>query len=162
MENTLYFNDKFHYLASNDKLNGWFSSFNIFKYQKAVNFYHFDERPPYPVLNDQATVSQVFFNLNKSDFLVFLTMLGAGQLVTLSVTKYFITLKSKFHVSNYLLSLYAITGMVLAMNCSFYRLAGLMDNGLRWKRQGHISNKYDLTKHYERNSIFKHFRERAD
>ena len=44
--------------------------------------------------------------------------------------------------------------------CSYYRLAGLMDNGLRWKRPDRNMRKYDFTKDFEEGTIFKHFRER--
>jgi hypothetical protein len=57
---------------------------------------------------------------------------------------------------------YLFVGANASLFCSFYRLTGFMDNGLRWKHQERLYSKYDFTRDFELNTIFKHFRERPD
>lgn len=51
-------------------------------------------------------------------------------------------------------------GLLGAYSASHYRLTGLMDNGLRWRRPDYQLRKYDFTRDFEEKTIFKHFRER--
>lgn len=49
-------------------------------------------------------------------------------------------------------------GALLALNNSYYRLAGFVDNGLEWSRKEKKLKKYDFTRDYEENTIWKHLR----
>ena len=49
-------------------------------------------------------------------------------------------------------------GSFMAMNNSAYRLAGLIENGLEWKRREKRLDKYDFTTEFEKNSIWKMLR----
>jgi hypothetical protein len=160
MENFEELNEKYHFINPNFKGLGWFSSFNILKSYRSINFVRMDERPPYPIIINSPMTQQVFYNLNKSDFLVFLSVVGAGHLGSLWASRGVYSTNLKFRRTNSLMLCFTTAAMLLAMMCSCYRLTGLMDNGLRWKKQDFYYNKYDLTSHFENQSIFKHFRER--
>jgi len=49
-------------------------------------------------------------------------------------------------------------GGLFALANSYYRLKGLVDNGLRWKRPERKLRKYDFSTEFEDNTIWKHFR----
>ncbi len=49
-------------------------------------------------------------------------------------------------------------GFIFGLNNSFYRLQGLTENGLVWKRKERKLNKYDFTSEFEDKTIWKHFR----
>jgi hypothetical protein len=154
--------DNYYIIRQDKRPDRLFASFNIFKSLRATNIYKFDERPPYPILNDRPTVKQVISNLNKSDFMVYLAFFGAGLLSTILVTRNFNFLADKFYITRFYMLGFASMGIFTALNCSYYRLIGFMDNGLRWKNQDFVYNKYDFTRDFEKKTIFKYLRERAD
>jgi len=51
-----------------------------------------------------------------------------------------------------------VFGGYFALANSFYRLKGYVENGLRWKRPERKLNKYDFSKDFEKNTIWKFFR----
>ncbi len=156
------FNQKYHILRPDKNPNGLFSSFRIFKAFHAYPILSMEERPPYPILIDDPTISQVFQNLNKSDFLLALSFMGLGFAMSIFSTRRFIFVEQKFYMTKHTMWLYSFTAAFLALQCSFYRLTGFMENGLRWKHRDMLYSKYDFTKDFEANTIFKHFRERID
>lgn len=157
-----HFNEKYHILRQDINPDSLFASFGVFKKLNSSGVIGYDQRPPYPIIIDNPTVSQVFYNLNKSDLMVcaFFVALGFGASV-IGSRKYQL-LQAKFMFTKYSMYWYTLIGAFTAMNCSYYRLAGLMENGLRWKTKDLLYSKYDLTSDFERNTIFKHFRERID
>lgn len=157
-----YFNEKYHMLSQRRPPNSWLSSFNYFKKLRASNILLADERPPYPIIIDNPTIGNVYYNLNKSDVLVFSSILTGGFLASLWVAHSINSLSKKFIISKYLMSGFMFYGLYSAMNCSYYRLIGMMDNGLRWKKRDLVYCKYDMTRDFEARTIFKHFRERND
>lgn len=156
------FNQKYHILRPDINPNSLFSSFRIFKAYNPYPILSMEERPPYPILIDDPTMGQVLQNLNKSDFLVTATFMGLGFLVSILTTRRLIFLSQKFYLTKHTMWLYTFVGAFLATQCSYYRLTGLMENGLRWKHRDMLYSKYDFTRDFEANTIFKHLRERAD
>ena len=57
---------------------------------------------------------------------------------------------------------FTLTGIVLAFYCSYARLTGYWDNGLRWNVPNYHVNKFDSTSKFEENTFFKRFRIRTD
>ena len=49
-------------------------------------------------------------------------------------------------------------GGLFALANSYYRLKGLVENGLRWKRPERKLRKYDFSSEFEENTVFKYFR----
>jgi|LauGreDrversion4_2_1035121.scaffolds.fasta_scaffold350530_1 hypothetical protein len=156
------FNDKYYFLKTNSNHNSLFASFKVFKTMIRGNLTGYGRRPPYPIINGDPTFSEVFYNMNKSDYLVGFTFLPIGFLLTLGILNHVTLLNTKFIVMKNMMLWYSFLGFFAASLCSFYRLEGLMDNGLRWKHKEMLDNKYDFTSDFERNTIFKHFRIRLD
>lgn len=51
-------------------------------------------------------------------------------------------------------------GMLTALNNSYYRLTGLVENGAEWSRKEPELKKYDFTKGYEEGTVWKYLRRR--
>jgi len=81
---------------------------------------------------------------------------------SLATTRIMNTLSIKFFVTHVYMHCYNLWGIYMMFQCSYYRLTGLMDNGLRWKTRDQKLKKYDFTRDFERQTIFKYFRERLD
>jgi hypothetical protein len=155
-------NEKYYFLRKDKNPNSLFASFSFFKKIGTGSLLKYDQRPPYPIIIDNPTHTEVFNNLNKSDLLVGMTFVAAGFTSSILATRRFHLIDSKFMVTKYMMNWYSLIGMFVAMSCSYYRLTGLMENGLRWKTKDILYSKYDLTSDFEKNTIFKHFRERID
>ena len=162
MAEHMYFNNKYHIVKPGVDPNSLFASFNVFKSISSTNIVPFAHRPPYPILISNPSFRQVVGNLNKSDLLVYAAVFSTGFTLSLFLTRPFNFLGQKLMVLHYTMHIFNIIGIVTALNCSYYRLAGLMDNGLRWKRKDKSLKKYDFTSDFEYNTIFRHFRERPD
>ena len=158
----VHFNEKYHILRQDKNPDSLFASFSVFKKLNNRGVIGNDQRPPYPIIIDNPTVSQVFYNLNKSDLLVCAFFVAMGFGASVLGSRNLQVLQAKFMFTKYSMYWYTLLGAFTAMNCSHYRLAGLMENGLRWKTKDLLYSKYDLTSDFERNTIFKHFRERID
>jgi hypothetical protein len=156
------FNDKYHVLKPNSNPNSLFASFKVFKTLVHGNKSRFARRPPYPIINGDPSISEVLYNMNKSDILVGLTFLPIGFLAALPIVNNLYVLQKKFKIMNIMMLWFSSLGFFVSTLCSFYRLTGLMDNGLRWKHKEMLDTKYDFTSDFEKNTIFKHFRIRLD
>jgi hypothetical protein len=121
-----------------------------------------DERPPYPILIDNPFISQVLENMNKSDILLGLSWVGLGFLSAIYCTRKFVNLSQKFFVTKHVMWWFTFTAVGLGTLPSYLRLTGFLDNGLRWKHKDMLYSKYDFTKDFEANTIFKHLRTRID
>ena len=160
MTTILNYNEKYHLDNPESQPNSLFASFNYFKIVKGMQIYRNEERPPYPVLISDPSIQQVLINLNKSDFLVYFTVTGLSFLLTIALTRNNVTMMRKLRILHYNMHFFNLCAMTVATSCSYYRLTGLMDNGLRWRRSDGLK-KYDFTSEMEKKSIFKHFRERV-
>ena len=155
MSEIMNFNEKYHVINPQSNINSLFSSFNFFKSIRGNQIYRFDERPPYPVIISDPTIYQVLCNLNKSDFLVYLFTMSASFLATIAITRNLTSMHHKLKILHLNMHFFNIVSMTAATSCSFYRLNGFMDNGLRWRRNDQL-NKYDFTSDMESKSIFKY------
>ena len=72
------------------------------------------------------------------------------------------TLYVKFFVHSIYMHCFNLFGINLMFQCSYFRLTGLLDNGLRWRYREEKLDKYDFTRDFERRTIFKYFRERFE
>lgn len=70
------------------------------------------------------------------------------------------TLYLKFYTTHFYMHCFNVLGIYLMFACSYYRLSGFMDNGLRWKKQDKKFDKFDFTRDFEDRTIFKYLRER--
>ena len=156
------FNEKYHLLRKDINPKSLYSSFSVFKKLTGGNVIPYDQRPPYPIIVNDPTTTEVFYNLNKSDVLLGLSFVAAGFGASVLCTRKLLLLEAKFLLTKYMMWWYTGIGGLMAMSCSYYRLVGLMENGLRWKHKDLVFYKYDLTSDFERDTIFKHFRERVN
>ena len=119
------------------------------------------ERPPYPIIISNASFADVFWNMNKADLGIFLGSIPVGFVCGRWVVKFhFGNEYMRKRVFNAVYTYILAVGFFLGMNNSAYRLSGLVENGLRWKRKTPTFNKYDFTSHFESNSIWKALRVR--
>jgi hypothetical protein len=162
MAEYLYYNNKYHLINPSANPNGWLASFALFKSFAAVNVVPYEKRPPYPILIDRPTMSQIVANLNKSDVLMYFFIMGVGFTASYLTTRNWNIMQLKLTALHVYMHFFNLLGITTALNCSHGRLTGLMDNGLRWKRKDRKLTKYDFTKDFEKHTIFKHFRERID
>jgi hypothetical protein len=162
MAENLYYNSKYHLINPNANTNGWLSSFATFKTFTPTGGVKYAQRPPYPILISNPTFGQICGNLNKSDVLLYLTVLSGGFVGSCYSLRGMTYLSKKLTFLHMHMHLFNIFALILALGCSHNRLVGMMDNGLRWKRKDRSLNKYDFTKDFEKHTIFKHFRERVD
>jgi hypothetical protein len=160
MSSILNYKEKYHVINPESNSNKLFSSFNYFKSIRGNQIYRSDERPPYPVLISDPTINQVLSNMNKSDFLVYSFVMSGAFLVSVALTRNCITMTRKLRLLHLNMHFFNLIALTMATSCSFYRLTGFMDNGLRWRRSDGL-NKYDFTSDMESKSIFKYFRERV-
>lgn len=160
--NHIQFNDKYHLLRHDINPNSLFASFKVFKVIRNSKTYRIDERPPYPILIDNPTVGETLKNINKSDVFLGLTFVAGGLVSSILGSRYLLRLSNKFYFTKYTMWWYNLCGIFVAMNCSYLRLTGYLENGLRWKQNDSLYTKYDFTSDFERNTIFKHLRERID
>lgn len=160
MSSILNFNEKYHVVNQESKPNSLFASFNYFKSIRGMQILRYDERPPYPVLISDPSVYQVLTNLNKSDFLVYLFIMSTAFISTVAVTRSYTLMAQKLRILHINMHFFNLLSLSVATSCSYYRLTGLMDNGLRWRRSDGL-NKYDFTSDIESKSIFKYLRERV-
>lgn len=72
------------------------------------------------------------------------------------------TLYMKFYAHMFYMFTWNFFGVYAMMNCSYFRLNGVLDNGLRWKNSDITLKKYDFTKDFEEQSIFKYLRQRVE
>jgi hypothetical protein len=155
------FNDKYYSLKQESNPNSLFASFKVFQTQVRGRG-ALGRRPPYPIIKSDPSCSEVFFNMNKSDVLVGLSYYTLGFFMTLYATKGIPSLAFRFSLTRTYMVFWSGIAIFAAMTCSFFRLRGILDNGLRWKHKEMIDTKYDFTSDFERNTIFKYFRNRLD
>ena len=70
------------------------------------------------------------------------------------------TLYLKFFTTHIYMHAFNVFGLYIMFICSYYRLTGFMDNGLRWKKPDRAFKKFDFTQDFEDRTIFKYLRER--
>lgn len=160
MSSILNFNEKYHVINPESNSNRLFSSFNYFKSLRGNQVFRSDERPPYPVLISDPSIYQVLYNMNKSDFLLYLFVMSGAFLGSIALTRNTVTMTRKLRLLHFNMHFFNLVAMTMATSCSYYRLSGFMDNGLRWRRSDGL-NKYDFTSDMESKSVFKYLRERV-
>ncbi|KRX10057.1 hypothetical protein PPERSA_08460 [Pseudocohnilembus persalinus] len=118
------------------------------------------ERPPYPVIMGNPTFTDVFCNLNKADLGIFLFFGVVGLPIARYSLKFLPSYQEYYRRSLYNMCYTGVMawGGLFALQNSFYRLRGYVDNGLQWKRKERKLKKYDFSTDFEDNSIWRHFR----
>lgn len=154
------FNEKYHVINPESNSNKLFSSFNYLKSLRGMQIYRSDERPPYPVLISNPSIYQVLYNINKSDFLLYFSVMSAAFLTSIALTRKINSMTRKLRILHFNMHFFNLIALTMTSSASYYRLVGFMDNGLRWRRSDGL-NKYDFTSDMESKSVFKHFRERV-
>lgn len=134
---------------------------NLLKHDSSKMVISKGQRPPYPIIISNAGPSDVFWNMNKADLGLFLCSVPLGFFGALTSVKFCRgneQVRRKLFTAMY--SYFLFSGAFMAMNNSAYRLGGLVDNGLVWKRKSQSMEKYDVTSEFEEKSIWKFLRVR--
>jgi len=79
MSDDLYFNPNFHVFRKEKNPNRLFASFSIYRSIKGINFWKYDDRPPYPILNSKPQLAEVVSNINRSDVILYAAHLALGK-----------------------------------------------------------------------------------
>ena len=156
-------NSPFYKIADRPAPNGPFSSirylWTTYSLKRIISPY---ERPPFPIILEEPSLYDIFRNFQFSDF----CMIGmfysfnfiAGYFISKSVSDYGVRVKS----TQLITTMGLVTGLALAFNCSYYRLTGFQDNGLRWKTPDNRMKLFDSTSVYEANTFWKNLRVRGE
>jgi len=73
-----YYNPDYHVFRKENNPNRLFASFSVYKQIKSINWWAYDDRPPYPILNSKPSVHEVISNINRSDVLLYAAHLALG------------------------------------------------------------------------------------
>lgn len=152
MADTIYFNPKYH--IANEKTVGIFSTFHLFKHNgKRLGE---ELRPPYPIIKSNASFMEIIYNLNKSDGLFYVTIMGIGFMFSAFATSRLNLMRHKITLNHYLMHSTNLVALFLLFGASSLRLGGHLPNGLSWKNVAlDDANMYDLSTEFESQSMFK-------
>ena len=114
------------------------------------------ERPPYPIIIDKPTVKDIVSNFSFPDYVMGATIYGTGLLLGYSCSRGLLLLQQRLLVYHIISHLGFVVGVSSMLACSFRRLTGFYDNGLRWKKPEDKLRKYDNTSHYEAATVWKY------
>ena len=117
----------------------YYNSYNPFaSFRQFINFknkgvYGAYERPPYPIIIDVPTLRDVLSNLTFSDFVLGGTVYGTGVMWSYVVSKPFPLIMQRLVVYHGLSHMFFFSAGCFMFMCSYRRLTGFGDNGLRWR-----------------------------
>ena len=140
-----------------------YSSFNPFNSIKSIldfggkSIYGTYERPPYPIIVDTPTLRDIFANLRFSDMVLFGSFYGTGIVWSYVLSRPFTQLMQRLIVYHGVSHIFFFVGATLALSCSYRRLTGYADNGLRWRTPTDKLNKYDSTSEFEKATFWGRF-----
>jgi len=155
-------NPELHIVTPNYRKSGWLDSFgNLFKIAGTSHFLHQTTRPPFPILMDKVTVTDVFHEMNKSDLLLFGTFYFSGIVFSYFAARKVSPIDYRMILFQTCSFCFTLTGAGLAFLHPWQRLIGVKDNGLRWRRPDRMK-KYDFTSELFEHKIYKHFKVKTD
>lgn len=132
--------------TSHDKILGWIHGFKINKNNTMLKP-DAATLPPFPAIIESPSIKQVLNNWNRSDTGVVLAMFVAGLFIASRgvrknalIEGYF---DRRYEYYRYV-NLFTFTGLFLGARNSYYRLAGLVPNGLPRTEEDELV-KYDYT-----------------
>ena len=145
-------------LAPNYKKSGWFDSFGII--YKSLGTRHVSniiERPPYPILMDKFKFRDLPAYIEKGDLLLLGTFYITGVVAGYLSTRRINSAKPRLLLYHGVSHMFTVAGIGVLLLMPMFRIRGLWDNGLRWKRPA-PHKKYDYTKNLNEHKVYKHFR----
>jgi hypothetical protein len=153
MTDNSYINHKYHITKHDYNPFGLLSSFKVFKMYRS----NFTDRPNYPVIIGNPSLTDVFYNISKGDIFLYFSTMGVFFMMSLFSTRHINYLNVKLQLNHAVMAIGNLTGLSLIYISSAARLKGTIDNGLRWKSKN-PTLKYDFTSDLEKNTILGIFR----
>ena len=153
------FTSRYHRVAENPIGNGPLSSLSmLWKTTNNKKISSQYERPPFPIMIEKPTVGDTLGNLQFSDYsmglIVYLTGMSVGYYAGVGLPNLRMRLLAHTTISHAGL----VASLFLMYTCSYKRLTGYWDNGLRWKNPDNRYRKFDSTSVYEANTMAKRLR----
>jgi len=112
------------------------------------------ERPPFPIIIDTPTVSDLVSSWRFSDFVMGGTIYGTGILWGYVASRPFTSLSQRLIAYHSVSHIFFALAVVTMVSVPYRRLTGYWDNGLRWRRPADKLRKYDNTSEFEKASIW--------
>ena len=116
------------------------------------------ERPPFPIIIDKPTPSDLVGSWRFSDYFMFASIYGFGMVWSFAVSRPLPVLKQRllvYHGLSHLFFCLAASAMVII---PYRRLTGFWENGLRWSKPEDKLHKFDSTSHFEKATGWSRFR----
>lgn len=108
--------------------------------------YDVGERTPYPIIIEQPTFKDTFYNMGLSDWMPFLVSLPLGTVVSYYITHSLYEMPTiRIKAFGGFLLMVTFSSFYIGLRLSFNRLLGFEDNGLRWKNPEERVKKYVFT-----------------
>ena len=120
------------------------------------------ERPPFPIITDRPTVSDVFANMRVSDLFFGASIYFGGIFASYIASRPFPSVMQRIVAYHGMSHLFFISAAFATFSVPVRRLTGFWDNGLRWKKPENKLRKYDMTSHYEKATGWSRFRVNLD
>ena len=146
-------------MTSERSSKGPFSSISaIWKIVGHKKMYSPYERPPFPILIDKPTVSDLLGELRFSDFFMFGTIYGFGIVWGYAASRPFPGIMQRLLVYHSLSHMFLVVAFSASLIVPFRRITGFWDNGLRWRQPEDKLKKYDTSSHFEKATGWSSFR----
>eukprot|EP00826_Nyctotherus_ovalis_P020249 TRINITY_DN16340_c0_g1_i1.p1 TRINITY_DN16340_c0_g1~~TRINITY_DN16340_c0_g1_i1.p1 ORF type:complete len:170 (-),score=37.13 TRINITY_DN16340_c0_g1_i1:105-614(-) len=150
-------NSLLHTQAPDHKKSGWFDSFGIFFKSGIKHVMPVTERPPFPVLMDKIKIKDIFAYIEKGDVVLLGTCYVLGIVFGYIGSRKINSQHARLLTYHGIAHTFNVFGLGLMVFMPLYRIRGLWDNGLRWKRPAPMK-KYNFTSELDKHEVYKHFR----
>ena len=141
--------------SSNGPLSSLSALWKVVGHKKIYGPY---ERPPFPIIVDKPTISDIVGSFRFSDYFMFGSIYGFGILWSYGVSRPMPLVTARLLVFHTLSHCFFVAGIMAMTIISYRRLTGFWENGLRWRKPEDRLHKYDSTSHFERATGWSRFR----
>lgn len=116
------------------------------------------ERPPFPIIVDAPSWSNVISSLTIGDFFMGGTVYGVGLVWAYTISRPFPQMMQRLVVYHGVSHMFLAFSLSLMVSVPYRRLTGYWDNGMRWKKPEDKLRKYDCTSHFEQATGWSRFK----
>ena len=120
------------------------------------------ERPPFPIIIDKPSLSDLVGSWRFSDYCMFGAIYGVGILWSFGISRPFPSVMQRLVVYHGISHLFFVLGLTAMATVPYRRLTGYWDNGLRWSKPEDKLKKFDATSHFEKATGWDRFRVKTE